>query len=446
MMKHSLRSISCPRLVQLLMLGSLLLNGYCLLAAPTLLSSVPAFMATGISPTAPVVLTFSEAMNTNVTTGMFVAGTSLLTNTLVSWSDGDKVLTFSPVPSWPANQMITWMVVDGESLDGTLLEGDAFGIFTTAAASTGCDPNASMLSFTTSKGAMYSQTSAGAPVLSSTTPYCFLGCMTLPCPQNATNVTLQWSTSPGPQNMALSPIAGHLTLQNCGFATLAALDAAYPPGDYTFTIQSTSGSQPTTVNFPPTLTQPPAPHLTNYLAAQSVNPAQPFSLGWDPLPGGSAADCISVEIYGGVYQTPTIGMAGALNGTATAVVFPAGTFQPNSHYSGCVTFYHYQMITNGTAHIDLAYRASITEFDLATGAASTYQPTLSSPGWAGAGKFRFEVACPINQALVAEWRTNLQTGQWQTLATTNATTSRVQFTDPNAATHTRMFYRVRTGP
>src|SRR5205823_1040286 len=31
--------------------------------------------------------------------------------------------------------------------------------------------------------------------------------------------------------------------------------------------------------------QPGAPHLTNYPAAQSVNAAQPFVLGWDAFPG-----------------------------------------------------------------------------------------------------------------------------------------------------------------
>jgi hypothetical protein len=153
-----------------------------------------------------------------------------------------------------------------------------------------------------------------------------------------------------------------------------------------------------------------------------------------------------VEIYGGFFQTPAIGSVGALNGTVTSVVIPAGTLQPNSQYSGCVTFYHYQMVTNGNSHVALAYRGSTTEFDLHTSAGSTYCPVITNAGWPTPGTFKFEVTCPVGQALVAEWRTNLLAGQWQTLLSTNSTSTRVQFTDPKAATSARLFYRVRTGP
>jgi hypothetical protein len=432
-------------LVRVLAVAGLLVGWQSAQAVPTIISTVPANMATGVSPTAPIVFTFSEAMNISVTTVLFMdTSTSQYLTTTPVWSVGNTVLTCSPAPSWPANHMILWMA-SGSSAGGSALGGTTSGFFTPAAASTGCDTNASMLSFTVSKGWMYEQASAAAPALNTNSPYCFLACMSLPCPRNATNVSLQLPTGPVP-NMTLSPIPGHLTLMDCSYANQAAFEAAYPYGDYRFNVQSVSSNQQVTVNFPSSLTQPAAPHLTNYLAAQAINPAQPFALGWDPFPGGTTADCIYVEIYGGVYQTPLLGAPGTLNGTATRVVIPAGTFQPNHPYSGCVTFYHYQLLTNGSSHLSLTYRASTTEFNLSTGAGSAYCPAITNAGWAGAGLFKFEVVCPTNQPLVAEWRTNLSAGQWQTLCSTNSVSQRVQFTDPRAAANARLFYRVRTGP
>jgi hypothetical protein len=434
-------------LFRLLAVACLLLSGWSAQAAPTISSTVPADMAAGVSPTAPIVFTFSEAMNTdtNVTTVDVVdLSTYQPLTPVLAWNGGNTVLTCSPAGSWPVGHIIMW-IVSGENVGGTPLDGTIYGRFTTGTKSTGCDTNASMLSFTVAKGWMYEQSSAGAPTLNTSSPYCFLACMSLPCPRNATNVSLQWLAEP-PQNMALSPIPGHLTLTACGYVNQATFEATYPPADYTFNVQSTSSNQQVTVNLPSGLTQPAAPHLTNLLAAQSINPAQPFVLGWDAFPGGTTADCIYVEIYGGVFQTPALGMAGALNGTATSVVIPAGTFQPNQQYSGCVSFYHYQMLTNGASHISLAYRGSTTEFNLSTGAGSAFCPVISKAGWEGAGVFKFEVACPSSQPLVAEWRTNLQAGQWQTLCTTNSGVyQRVKFTDPRAGANARLFYRVRTG-
>ena len=434
------------RLVHLLAVACLLLGGWAAQAAPTILSTVPANMASGVSPTAAIVFTFSEAMNPSATTVevLDTAPPYPYLTTSSAWSGGNKVLTCSPAPSWPVGHMIIWMVT-GENPSGTTLGDPTEGMFTTAATSTGCDTNASMLSFTVAKGWIYEQASTSTPVLNTSSPYCFLACMSLPCPRNATNVSLQWLAEP-PHNMTFSPIPGHLTLTDCSYANQATFEAAYPPADYTFNVQSTSSNQQVTVNLPSGLTQPAAPHLTNFLAAQSINPAQPFVLGWDAFPGGTTADCIYVEIYGGVFQTPALGMAGALNGTATSVVIPAGPFEPNGHYSGCVSFYHYQMVTNGASHISLAYRGSTTEFSLSTGDGSAYCPVVTNAGWEAAGVFKFEVACPISQPLVAEWSTNLHASQWQSLCTTNSGVyQRVKFSDPRAGANARLFYRVRTG-
>ena len=443
-LNSSLRLIPGNRLVALLVLVGLFLTLRQSQAAPTIVSTVPANMATGVSPTAPIVFTFSEAMNTAITMVTFMdmsTAQSLIPS--AAWSVGNTVLTCTPVTPWTGNHMIMW-TASGRSAAGIALTA-TYGFFTSAAAGTGCDTNAPMLSFTVAKGWMYGQTSASAPALNASSPYCFVPCMSLPCPRDATNVTLQLPAG-GVYNMALSSIPGHLTLIDCSYINQTAFEAAYPSGNYTFNVQSVGSNQPVTVNLPPDLTQPPAPRLTNYLAGQAINPAQPFVLAWDPFTGGTTADRISVEIYGGVFRTPTIGEAGGLNGTATAVVIPAGTFQPNHQYSGCVSFYHYRLITNGTAYLTLTYRCSTTEFNLATGSGSVYCPVITNAGWAGVGKFRFDVLCSSNQTLVVERRTNM-VDIWKALSTNNSTSQSVPFTDPGAGTNPRSFYRVRTsGP
>jgi hypothetical protein len=406
-------------------------------AAPTIVSTVPPSSAT-----APMVFTFSEAMNTPATTVIFVDQTTYAMLTPSSaWSAGGTVLTWTPVSAWPAGHTVAWYAA-GSSAGGIDMD-TTNGTFTVSgSSSTGCDPNAPMLSLTVARGWTYDQSSASPPTIDPVMPYCFVGCTSIPCPRNATNVTLR---APGgsPANMPLTPIPGHLNLTDCR-STSAALDAAYPTGDYLFTIQAVSSNQQVTVSFPSTLTQPPVPRVSNYAAAQAVNPGQPFTLIWDAWPTPPTNTCVYVELaYGGiVFNTPALTAPGALPGTATSVVIPEMTLDPNRQYSGLLTFYHYLWLTNGTAYGALTYRATTTQFTLST---SAYCPVITNAGWAGAGTFRFDVTCPVSQPLVAECRTNLGLGEWERLCTTNSTTERVRFTDPAAGARGRSFYRVRTG-
>ncbi len=427
------------RLLTLLAWGAFLACVWQAAAAPTILSSAPANGATGVLPTTALTLTFSEAMNTTATTVMVIAGSQMVAVT-PAWNAGKTILTCTPTTVLPGNQTITWVVSGGLSAAGGALGGTTYGMFTTMALSTGCDPSAAQLSLTVSKSSMYLQSSTNAPIPNPSSSNVFLACLSLPCPRDATNVSLQM---PGGtvSNLALA-YSGHLTLPDTSHASQPGFDTTYPAGNYTFAIQAMSSNQTVTVNLSPSLTSPPAPHLTNYLAAQAINPAQPFVLKWDPLAGGSASDVIYVEIYGGYFNTPALGNAGALNGTATSVTIPAGTLQASQTYSGCVTFYHSLLATNGTAYLTLTYRAATTEFGLQTGSGST--PLILTPaGWSG-GSFYFQTTCTNGQALIAEYTTNLAPPHWTTLYSTNSPASSVRFGDPHAVTNRQLFYRVRT--
>lgn len=427
----------------------LLLTTWAALAQPTLLSVIPGQFATDVSPTTTIQFTFNEAMNPDVTIAGFFAvkGTSYQMVTVTSaWSSGNKVLTCTPAAPLPAGYMVYWSL-DGENTiaDPLSTEVGYFTVSTGGSTTTGCDSSASMVSVTVSKGWMYNQSSAAAPVLNTNSPYCFLACMTIPCPRDATNVSLRAPLGTA-NNLGATGISGHLTFMDCSSATPDALDAFYGPGDYTFTIQAASSNQNIAVNFPSTLTQPAAPHIANWAAARAVDPTQPFTLTWDPLAGGSAGDCVYVEIYGGLFKTPTLGEAGALNGTAASVVIPAGTLQPNQTYAGAITFYHVQLLTNGTAYVSLAYRASTTEFELATSSGSTTAMVITNATVAVvSGKFTFEVGCSPGQIIV-ERSTNLQPGSWQPFYTTNATGNVVRISDDLAPSGSNLFYRARKGP
>lgn len=333
---------------------------------PTILSTVPPNLATGVSPTAPILFTFSQPMNPSATAAQFMDATAFppaFLPTAPAWSAGNTILTCTPIQPLPANKMIVWFV-DGENPAGDPLGGDPGGAFTTGGASTG-DCTNEIGSLTLAKGALYLQTSSGAPTLEPAAPYAFVACSTIACSnRTTTNLTLR---VPGGRVLNVPPtvIPGHDSFTDPA-GSLPVLEESYPNGDYVFTLESASGGWPCTVNFPASLAMPNAPHLTNFAAAQAVNPTQPFVLGWDAFQGATAQDCIQVEIYGGAFQTPALGAAGVLNGLARSVTIPANTFLPNRAYDGSVTFYDLAFTTNANGYISLVYRSAVTEFTLRT--------------------------------------------------------------------------------
>ena len=118
-----------------LMLGVVALLGLARVSAqPVIVSVVPVDGATNVSPSAAVVFTFSEQMDTGLTSVQFLRATNLAPLTVSSvWSGVNKVLTCTPTPAFPAGELIFWMVT-GENLPGDPLEGDDFGFIRTAGA------------------------------------------------------------------------------------------------------------------------------------------------------------------------------------------------------------------------------------------------------------------------------------------------------------------------
>jgi hypothetical protein len=230
------------------------------------------------------------------------------------------------------------------------------------------------------------------------------------------------------------------------YTNMTTMETTYPSGNYTFNVKAVTSNQTVTVNFPSTMAQPGAPHVSNYAAAQVVDPTQPFTLTWDAFPGGTAADGINV-IIGDSFTSTNLGNAGALSGTATSIVIPAGTLQPNSNYDGSVGFYRAVTVSNGTSYVTTAFRATITDFTLVTsGGGSGFGPLVLTNAVFALPNFSFNVLCSVSQTVTVEYRTNLSAGTWQTLFTTNSPGNRFHAIAPQAATNRVLFFRARNGP
>jgi hypothetical protein len=290
----------------------------------------------------------------------------------------------------------------------------------------------------------YNQTSAGAPTLDPFTPYGFSGVTSLSSNRTATSVTLTLPTAAVSNLTHLPPPSAEIFIMSPFDTSLSTYDATFPAGNYSFFVQAASSNQTVVVNLPTaaSMPQPGAPHLTNYLAAQAVDPSQTFVLGWDAFPGGTAADYVDVDI-GDAYRSPEPGSPGALTGTARTFTIPAGTLQPDSTYLSRVGFFRHVGTTNAN-YVTAAYRATYTEFSLITiGGAINGPLVLTNATYAGT--FSFDVLCSPGQTVTVEHRTDLASGLWQTLLTTNSTGSIFHAVAPQAATNRSMFFRARNG-
>lgn len=104
-------------------------------AQPFIVSVVPADGASNVSPSAVFVFTFSEPMDTGLTSVQFSRASPLTPLPVSSvWSGTNNVLTCTPTAAFPAGELIFWDV-RGKNIPGQRLEGDHFGYFNTSGAS-----------------------------------------------------------------------------------------------------------------------------------------------------------------------------------------------------------------------------------------------------------------------------------------------------------------------
>jgi hypothetical protein len=420
------------------------------MAQPIIVSTVPASGATGVSPSAAVVFTFSTAMDIDATTAQFIDTTDFSFPAVGSaWSAGNTVLTCTPSPAFVNNHMITWFVT-GQDPDGNELGGVPEGSFTTGAGSGGGGGSGTNAITTLSVGRLweYNQTNTTAPALDPDIPYLFTASTLLASNRTATAITLTFP------NAAVSNLTQNFVEPEdyflIGYNTnLTIFNATYPAGNYTFQISSNAANQSVTVNL--SSTQPNAPHVGNYAAAQTINPTQPFTLTWDVFSGGTSADYIFVSINDTnsdiIFESPEIGSPNTLKGTATSVVIPANTLQANSNYDATIGFFRGVITTNSAGnYVAEGYVTTQTQFNISTAGSGAAAPVLTNGVW-NAGTFGFDILTSSGQTLTVVYNTNLTkaVASWPILLTTNSPGSKVHITDSHAKTNKFLFYRARNG-
>jgi hypothetical protein len=119
------------------------------------------------------------------------------------------------------------------------------------------------------------------------------------------------------------------------------LDTHWPDGAYTLQLQrKNEGPVSLSLNLTGSA-YPPVPQVVNFTTLQSASASANITVQWSPM-GGTATDFIYFqvsEIDGDVlYESPLPGSPGALNGTSTQAVIPAGTLSPGRDYRGEVVF------------------------------------------------------------------------------------------------------------
>jgi hypothetical protein len=357
--------------------------------------------------------------------------------TLPVWSGGNTVLTCTPMSGYPfpTNHTIQWSV-SGTDLPGHLLVGQA-GVF--APRSDGPNTNDST-SFTLIETCMFDQATAGAATLDPAVTYVFGVTALVASNSPASNVSLTLPNSSVAELWEDSLVPKSF-LWTEGITAPASFDATFPSGNYVFNLHGTAPTERVTLNFPSGLIQPNAPHVNNFAAAQTVNPALPFLLSWDPFQGAGTADIVAVTIgdHPVFTMVPPGGGSGTLNGTSTSVLIPAGTLQPNGHYDATILFERFKG-TNNSTNLTVVIRATITRFVLTT-TNSTY--VVSGVG-VRTTRFGFTITGASGMIVAVEACTNLASPAWAPLRTNTLINGWFYFSDPQWTNYPGRFYRLRS--
>ncbi|MEY2427449.1 MAG: hypothetical protein QOJ40_334, partial [Verrucomicrobiota bacterium] len=122
------------------------------------------------------------------------------------------------------------------------------------------------------------------------------------------------------------------------FSTMGAMDAAYPDGIYTLFIQTANDGNRTNALTLSGGLYPTTPHVSNFGAAQAIDPTSDFNLSWDAISGATSNDYVQLSLKdcqgSEFFTSPEPGKVGALNGLATTVTIPGGTLRSGATYTG----------------------------------------------------------------------------------------------------------------
>jgi hypothetical protein len=288
------------------------------------------------------------------------------------------------------------------------------------------------------KGIAYLQTSAGAPVPNSQ-PY-QLQVFTEGADGGVLSGSLRLpnlSTQPLVSNNGDSPSL------EAKFNTQALLDAAYPPGNYSLTLNTAHNGTQTAALSLAASSFPNPPVVLGFAALQAVNPDAPLTVSWNPFTGGTASDFVQFSIRADSgndpFSTGGPGDADSLNGTATSVTIPAHALQPGRTYSVQLIFARLTA-SNATFAYGFSGFFSETEATLKTTGVAV-APTLRITQ-TGAFQWQLHATGVVGQNYVIEYATSLNAPvNWQGMVNFQGSAGGYDFTD--GVVREKNFYRVR---
>jgi hypothetical protein len=183
--------------------------------------------------------------------------------------------------------------------------------------------------------------------------------------------------------------------------------------------------------------------VTNYTAAQAINPAAAFTVRWEPFTGGTTDDTIELYVYdngGSVVYTDS-----GLDGTVTSDTIPANTLSPGTTYPAEVIFWKSVdfLLDPGSGAFGLSFYYKTTQFTVTTTGSSTNSPppTISSPQIQLNGQFQLHIEGVAGRSYRVESTTDFSS--WTQLQTIIAPVGGgLDFLDNQPLSASARFYRV----
>lgn len=179
-------------------------------------------------------------------------------------------------------------------------------------------------------GKRFTQTSTAAPLQNATQSYEARAFVYASAPTTAS------VKKPNASTQALTAAGDHLEASGF-YDTTGALGLAWPPGNFTITLNNAADGNKTNVLNLANDFYPLPGRVSNFNEAQAIYANQPFKITWDSL-NRPASDFVYAQILldsgAVVFQTATVhGAAGALNGTSTSVTIPANALSQGNVYT-----------------------------------------------------------------------------------------------------------------
>lgn len=257
---------------------------------------------------------------------------------------------------------------------------------------------------------------------------------------------------------SLVPLADGLGwLYDERFDSSGALDSAYPNGalfspvTYTLTMNTAhDGVRSIGIGFTVFgifAGYPPVAQCTNVTAAQAIDTTRDFTLGWMVV-GAQPIDLLQVLIVDGasnvVYGSPAPFAPGALTGTSTTLVIPAGRLPAGTNLIGHITLARPVTLPNTNSYpgaLGISAAVRDVQFPIVTRPAPEPPRLQLRTVLGGAVRLNF----PVETNRLYRLQRSLDLQSWLEVTATNSTGGVVEVDDSGAVTTARGFYRVRIG-